>query len=264
MRETGSHLFNYFCNTHWAMRPDTLSILKDMALSYIRGDIRGGSVNPTTAEVRNPIIQDGVAILPIDGVLLNKANSLDAECGFASTQHLRAQFNALVELKHINRIVLDIESPGGSVVGIPEFAEDIYNARSVKETVAFTNGNMCSAAYWLGSACEVIVSEGSACIGSIGTYSIVSKNKEPQNDIYIFQAGSKKLYGSPDIAMTTEEAEFFAKGVQQVNEKFLATIARNRGVDIEMVRGLEAEYFYADNAPEWLFDDKGTFNHALS
>ena len=66
-------------------------------------------------------------------------------------------------------VVLDIDSGGGQVYGTGEFYD--YIKAYPKPTVAYTDGYMCSAAYYLGNACNYIVANKRADhIGSIGAY----------------------------------------------------------------------------------------------
>jgi protease-4 len=64
-------------------------------------------------------------------------------------------------------VVLDIDSGGGQVSGTPEFYDYLLNYG--KPVVAYTDGYMCSAAYYIGSASQYIVANKRADhIGSIG------------------------------------------------------------------------------------------------
>ena len=65
-------------------------------------------------------------------------------------------------------VVLDIDSGGGQVSGTPEFHDFIKEYS--KPVVAYTDGYMCSAAYYIGSAADHIIANKRADkIGSIGT-----------------------------------------------------------------------------------------------
>ena len=47
--------------------------------------------------------------------------------------------------------MLDVDSPGGSVYGIAELADEIRAARGRKPIVAVANSVAASAAYWIGT-----------------------------------------------------------------------------------------------------------------
>lgn len=69
-------------------------------------------------------------------------------------------------------VVLDIDSGGGQVYGTGEFYD--YLTAYPKPTVAYTDGYMCSAAYYIGNACQYIVANKRADhIGSIGAYTTI-------------------------------------------------------------------------------------------
>lgn len=258
--EIGSFLHHHFVNALWHIKPENLEVMRNVLLSKMEGmsfEKNNSSSDPLSSK-------DGkVAILNIEGVLVPKASYLDSMCGFKGTQVLRQEFQTLVNDNGISRIVLNIDSPGGVSTGIGEFAEEIFQARQEKEIVAFTNGNMCSAAYWLASAAENIIAEPSATIGSIGTYICMTKESDLEN-IHIFQAGSKKLYGSSITPISEDEINFFSEKVEKANNKFLSAVSKYRGVSFEDVKGLEAGYFSADEAPEWLYTEINNFSYTFS
>jgi|SRR5690625_2388 len=66
-------------------------------------------------------------------------------------------------------VVLDIDSGGGQSYGTPEFYDEIKNFQ--KPIYSFTDGLMCSAAYYIGNASDgIIAHKRSEAIGSIGAY----------------------------------------------------------------------------------------------
>lgn len=65
-------------------------------------------------------------------------------------------------------IILDIDSPGGTVSGTPEAAAAVADAASKKPCVACVNTLAASAAYWIASQASEIVMTPSADVGSIG------------------------------------------------------------------------------------------------
>ncbi len=100
--------------------------------------------------------------------LKNPIYKYNQECGPRGTkskQQIMARYESDPNCKGI---VLDIDSGGGQVSGTPEFHDFIKNYS--KPVVAYTDGMMCSAAYYIGSAANYIVANKRAdAIGSIGT-----------------------------------------------------------------------------------------------
>jgi len=270
-----SFLFHHFVDSIWHIQPNVLDTMNKVVHEKL---INGTIVLPEnySEEVEKYNRLQGVsylkkdngslvAVQSIDGVLTPKASYLDAMCGMQSTLDLHETYKQLVADDKVERIVLKIDSPGGVGVGIKEFGNTIFNSRGVKETVAYVDVQAASAGYWLASSCEKIVAQPSAIIGSIGTYIMVPKYKQDKLDytMNIFQAGSKKLYGSPEVELSEKESEHFNRIVEESNKSFLEDVSRNRGVSFNEVKNLEAGYFHAENAPKWLYSDIGDLEYAV-
>lgn len=109
----------------------------------------------------------GVAILSLHGPMFKRANMLDRMSGAQSTEMIRNRLKSLDQNPNIIGVVLDIDSPGGTVDGTEELAETI-KAFS-KPIVAWVDGLAASAAYWVASqADEIMISSKLAEVGSIG------------------------------------------------------------------------------------------------
>lgn len=261
--EIGNLRLSYLTDTIWKLKPEVLEVLKKITLS---GNIDKQSFfNREEKETALSSIDSkgSVAVLNISGVLMNKASWFDSLFGFASTQTIRQEFKKLSSNPDIKRIVLYIDSPGGSTQGIQELSNDIYTARKQKEIIAFTDGLMCSAAYEIGAAAEYIVAEPTAIIANIGTYQIIKKQKDSNFEYHILQAGSKKVFGNSITPMTDEEKEYFSEKIKLSNDRFLKSVALCRNSSFDEVKNLEGAYFEAQDAPKWLYDEIGSFNCTL-
>jgi signal peptide peptidase SppA len=78
----------------------------------------------------------------------------------------------------VGAVVLDIDSPGGAVDGIPELAAEIRAMRDTKPIVAMSNTSAFSAAYWLGAQASEFFASPSASVGSIGVLSVHEDHSE--------------------------------------------------------------------------------------
>lgn len=119
------------------------------------------------AEMR---VEKGVAVIPIHGVIAQRANAvgrMSSDVG-TSVEHVRRDLQAAMADDAVQAIVLDVDSPGGSVSGIEDLASEIRAARDRKPIVAHTDSMMASAGYWLASQADRIVATKDAWIGSIG------------------------------------------------------------------------------------------------
>lgn len=103
----------------------------------------------------------------------------------------------------ISGVVLDIDSGGGQVYGTGEFYDFLKNYP--KPTVAYTDGYMCSAAYYLGNACNYIVANKRADhIGSIGAYASMV------NFTGVFENLGAKVYDVYSSKSPNKNAEYRA------------------------------------------------------
>jgi capsid assembly protease len=126
-----------------------------------------------------PCIQarDNIAILPIAGLILPYETLFSQLLGATTLDTFTNDFQQALHNSDISSIILNIDSPGGAVTGIHECAEMIYQARGKKRITAYISGLGASAAYWLASACDEIVMDATASVGSIGVLSIHTDDK---------------------------------------------------------------------------------------
>ena len=103
---------------------------------------------------------------------------------------------ALVASDDAKAIVIDVDSPGGSVSGIPEAASRIKALRGIKPIVAVSNYLNASAAYWLTAQADEVVASPSSMTGSIGVFSIhesIARSLDAEGiDVTLIKAGDTR------------------------------------------------------------------------
>jgi ClpP class serine protease len=117
-----------------------------------------------------PAAPGGVAIIPIHGVLAPRINMLSDFSGGATFEQATALVTTAVADATVGTIILDWDSPGGSVAGATEFAHVLLQARTQKRIISVANHSMCSAACWAGVCATEVVATPSALVGSLGVY----------------------------------------------------------------------------------------------
>jgi len=181
-----------------------------------------------------------IAVLPIIGTLTSRGDLMSESSGMASMDRLGRDFDALMKDPGVGHIVLDVDSPGGTVAGTEELAAKIVAARGVKPVTAVVNHQMASAALWIGTAAREVVISPSGSMGSVG----VVKMHVDQSDAnlqrgvrvtYIY-AGRYKTEGNPHEPMTDEAVAYHAADVEGVYQQFVATLALHRGTTAADVR----------------------------
>lgn len=185
--------------------------------------------------------KSGVAVLPILG-LISQRGGIDAECNLmASSAQVAEDVKFLAADPSVSAIVLEVDSPGGSVFGIPEAAAAIRDARASKPIVAHANSIAGSAAYWLFSqATEGMVSP-SGQVGSIGVWSAhadISKELELKGrKVTLVYAGKYKVEGHPFAPLEDEARGQIQSEVNRYYDMFVRDVARGRKAPTDTVRG---------------------------
>lgn len=180
-------------------------------------------------ELKKARVLSGVGVVVIDGPIVPRGNVSFDTSGIVSIDRLTAEFKAFENDPDIREILFLIDSPGGSVTGISEFAALIE--KSEKPTAAYVYGFAASAAYWIASATDLITVADTGLVGSIGT--VLTVRRKSENDpieIVSSQSPNKR----PD-AETDEGRRELLRIVDGLAGVFVDTVARNRGVSAEQV-----------------------------
>lgn len=174
-----------------------------------------------------------VAILPLQGILTQRNSWLLRVFGGTALDEFSEFFDALVADVRTDKIILDINSPGGSVYGVQELSERIYNARGKKPIIAVVNSLMASAAAWIGTAADKVYITKSGEAGSIGVLAIHTDFSEAEKrlgvKITIIKAGKHKAAGNPHEPLSNEAKGALQKRVAEYYAAFLNDLRRNRG-----------------------------------
>ena len=114
------------------------------------------------------VTADGIGVIPVVGVIGKGLTPIEKMMGAADVDELSAAVDAFAMNPDVTRIALQVSSPGGTVTGIEELANKVRNLE--KPTMAYTDTEMASAAYWVASAADRVISSKSATVGSVGVY----------------------------------------------------------------------------------------------
>ncbi len=212
----------------------------------------------------------GIAVLPLYGTVVQRANMMTDWCGGTSTQQFTQAFREAMADDTIGAILIDIDSPGGSVYGVAELADEIFKARSQKLIIGYANSLAASAAYWIGAACsEMWVTPGGE-VGSIGVWMAHEDwSKAMEEDgikTTLISAGKYKTEGNPYQPLDPEAQAFMTSRVNDYYAAFTKGVARGRNVGIAAVReGMgQGRVLGADAAKaENMVDGIGTFDEVV-
>lgn len=230
----------------WAILPEKLLEIQAFYSAHARG--QKIDIAAIEARIGKPLVNadqgyqniGGVAVIPVSGVIGKKMNMMTQISGGASTQLIERDIKAALSDDSVNSILLHIESPGGTVDGTQTLADVVAMAKDIKPTVAFADGLMASAAYWIGSAAsEIVASSVTAQIGSIGvvtSHTDISKAEEQAGyKVTEISAGKYKRMTSQHAPLSKEGKALLQDQVDQLYTIFVDAIAANRGTDADTV-----------------------------
>jgi signal peptide peptidase SppA len=265
-------IINAVSNTAWAIMPEKLEAILDFLSTKVAGitlseaDIEAATKRAT--KFRD--IRGNVAVLPLQGVVSQKMNLMSAFSGGTSTEQFGAWLDDAVKDDSVGAIVLDVDSPGGSVAGVTELSSKIYNARGKKPIIACVNSLCASAAYWIASAADEIVVTPSGEVGSIGVLAVHTDQSKAEEQAgfktTIVKAGKYKVEANLHEPLNDEARAALQSRVDEYYDMFTSDVARNRGVSQEKAKtGMgEGRVVGANDAVKTKMADKiGTMEQIL-
>lgn len=208
---------------------------------------------PTQREERKPFVyQDGFAIIPVHGALLNRfGGAYSFATGY---NYIRRVMNAALEDDDVKVIVLDVDSPGGEAAGCFELAAEIREAREKKPIVAVVDALSASAGYAIPSAATKIYATPSSKVGSIGVVrmhmNMAGMLEKMGVEVTLIEApeDGMKTAGNSFEKLSEEAKKDFQNSVNRAYDDFVALIVANRGMDDAEVRATRAKVYRADEA----------------
>jgi signal peptide peptidase SppA len=181
-----------------------------------------------------------IAVLPLTGPITHRAGLFTAFFGGTSTEKWGRAFDDLVASPNVGAIVIDADTPGGTVSGVPELADKIFKARGSKPIVIVSNAMLASAGYWIGSSANEIVVTPSGEVGSIGVWSLHADEsgllEKMGIDITLISAGKFKTELNPFEPLDDEARAYEQSRVDDYYGQFVGAVARGRGVTASAVR----------------------------
>lgn len=247
------YLLSEFASTPWAIQPERLPL---MAAVLARWATAGVAPQPVMESVRADVAtyearrgdastrsaRGNIAVLPLYGTVVQRTTASDEMSGggLMSIQRYTQQLRAAVADDSVSGVLMDIDSPGGSVYGVQELAAEIMAARSSKPIYAVANSLAASAAYWIGAAAsEFYVTPGGQA-GSIGVYmahrNIAAALEKEGVEIKLISAGKFKTEGNPYGPLSEEAEAYMQSSVDNYYGAFTRGVAKARGVDVAQVR----------------------------
>jgi signal peptide peptidase SppA len=240
-------LFNAPLALHLRQQPATAgAMLRALGLAEAEPPQQEGAAfgqGPEREPRRYYEVLNGVAIIPVLGVLLQRLGPWSYDCA-TGYDGIRMNIAQALADPEVAAIALHVNSPGGEVAGCFDLVDAIHAARGIKPMHAILAEHAYSAAYAIASATDRIVvprTGGTGSIGVIAVHAEFSRLLEEEGiAVTIFQHGARKADGNPYQPLPDPARERFQRDIDAMGELFIATVARNRGLAAETLRGMQA------------------------
>ncbi|HBL17299.1 MAG: hypothetical protein A2X36_05940 [Elusimicrobia bacterium GWA2_69_24] len=217
------------------------------ALVVWRSDDR----RPAAAEGKRPLdvarslipssAGDSVGVIHLSGVITTPDDGPSFGSG---PKNWSRKIEKLAEKKEVKAIVLEINSPGGSVGAVQEIHGTILRMRKKykKPFIAHFGDVAASGGYYVAAACDKIVSHPGSLLGSIGVIFSHSNIEGLLGKIGVrsesIKSGKMKDIGSMTRPMTAEERQLLQSLIDNAYGQFLGAVSEGRRMPKEKLRAL--------------------------
>lgn len=228
----------------WAILPDRLPFVRAALLDVLGGQDAMAQARThaaaNAAARRRQACNDAIAVLSFYGVAVQRTDAMGESVGLVSVQRFTQAFRTTLADQAVRGIVIDIDSPGGSVYGIGELAEEIYRWRTRKPIFAIANSLAASGAYWIASAAsEFYVTPG----GEVGSIGVIAAHQdfskalgEAGVETTLISAGRYKTEGNPFQPLGSDARAATQQRIDGYYRAFVAAVAKHRNVPESAVR----------------------------
>lgn len=205
-----------------------------------------------------------IVLIPVTGTIDNQASQgwMSRQPGAVqeTVSHLQ---KARVD-KDVKALLLEIDSPGGSVTASDILHREITAFKKHRPDVKVVAAMMDTAAsggYYIAAACDSIVAHPTTVTGSIGVIFMRADISGLLDMIgakaVVNKSGKFKDMGSPFRTPTEEENQVFQHMIDEYYERFVGVVADGRGMSREKVREIaDGRIYTGEQAKELGLVDK--------
>jgi ClpP class serine protease len=213
-------------------------------------DIETMAASAGLAVASQPYVQDGTGVIPVRGVIGKCLSPLEAMLGCADIDRIAEKLDAWSKDDTVFEVVLRMDSGGGSTTGLEELAKKIRNYD--KPTIAFTDSDCGSAAYWMASQCKRFVTTPSASVGACGVYITMTderkKFEKEGREVVVIKSGKYKAAGVEGTSLTPDQINSLQDEVDELHQRFIRDVRSVR--QFASLDDLQGQSFYGDKAAQ--------------
>ncbi len=253
------------------------SFLRQMFVENMtKGDVAStekASVDDYLPTIDDLIIADGVALIPIHGVMVKRSQVWSGWFSsrvIVGSDHWATVIGDLINRTDISALVFDFDTGGGQVAGTERLGDAIWKARQAgKTTIAVCNEFAASAGLWAASQCERIVIPATGSIGSLGVYTIHMDDTKFLSEKWGFEKTvihRGKYKGIDERPLDADAKADLQRFIDGKYSLFVDAVARGRGLSAEEVTkrwGESQLYTGSEAVSSGLADEIGTLQDVL-
>ncbi len=215
-------------------------------------------------------MKEKIAIIFIKGLITSE----DIQVPFlpmtvpgTSSEKIVSYIDEIKEDQSIKAVIFEINSPGGTPFPCKEIADNIKSLD--KYTVAWIREYATSGAYWIASSCKKILADPLSTVGNIGVMGFrpdFSGILEKLGiNVDVISSEIHKGLGIPYVKPSKEEEKMIKERIDIIHRNFMEEIAKNRGLDEDMMREISTGKVYLgeDAKKLGLIDDFGGKDKAI-
>lgn len=232
-------------NQDWCITPGAyhaiLTALDNHAQGFTISAEERAAIQDKQKQSTLSISSNGVAVMSISGIIGKRLDWMDTACGGVDVNAIVGTAQQLASDPAVSTIIMDWNSPGGTVTGVPEAYDALKAVGSKKLLISYTDTQQCSAAQWLASAARSQYAAASACVASVGVYNLIlDRSKQLADDgvkVEAISAGKHKLMGASFQPLSDEHRAMLQDRVDSIHADFKKAVTRHRTVDPSAMEG---------------------------
>ena len=214
--------------------------------------------------------EDKIALIPIQGTILGESGPNLFGVSLDMVKRVKDQMKRAQEDPKVRGIVLQIDSPGGSVTASDILHREVQKVREGEMKVVVLMGDLCaSGGYYVAVAAEKIYAHPTTLTGSIGAIIAGLDLSELMEEFgvkeNVVKSAPVKDILSSTRPMTDEERRILQGVVDEAHRRFVRLVAEGRSLTEEELSGsTDGRIFLAPEAKErGLIDEIGYLEDAV-
>lgn len=238
---------------YWAMLESAYETMLGIVASRVLGSpptraekdlaIEAAQAAASTRRSGTPAGGGSIVVMNLFGIIAPRMGAFeDVSQEGTAMDAFAARYSQAMRDPGVGGVVVNVDSPGGSVFGVQEAGDVIYSFRDTKPNTAVFTGMGASAAFWIGTQFARTVGSPGADIGSVGVLSRhddLSKAAELAGigvEYITAPEGGFKEEGNPFSPLSESARAHYRERVGEYYEMFVKATARGRGTQPSVVR----------------------------